>query len=146
MNRHILRKHATRERLFCPICEKVLDGAMKLETHLKNHENKEIFHCLVCDAMLKTYFGLCTHVESVHKLEKHETTCTCDLCGVDYYSTKRLDTHMKTDHSGIYKCFEKTCSKRFSTLESLKRHFLLHHKQSVEVRLLKVLFFTFPLI
>lgn len=133
------RTHTQKKRLFCPICRKVFDGPWKLKTHLRTHEKKEKFQCLFCNAVFAYYGTLCTHVDHFHKFEKQIAACTCDLCGVDYYSTTRLDSHMKSNHSGVYKCFDERCRSRFQHVISLKNHFLIHHKESVEVKLLKIL-------
>lgn len=136
---HLKRTHNQRERLFCPICRKVFDGPWKLKIHLRTHEKKETFQCLICNTIFKFYGSLGIHVDNFHKFEKQKATCTCDLCGMDYYSTTRLDSHMKSDHSGVYKCFYQSCSSRFENVGALRRHCLGHHKQSVEVKLSKIL-------
>lgn len=87
--------------------------------------------------MYKNYGSLCIHIELFHESEKLKATCTCDICGVDYYSTTRLDSHMKSEHTGSYKCFYQSCPSRFENVGAIRRHFLGHHKQSVEVRLTK---------
>lgn len=138
-NRHVHKEIQSSE---CQICGKVFDRAANLKFHLASHKDKEKFKCAICAAELKGYGGLCQHVEQCHDIEKTKITLTCDLCDSKYYSTERLDDHMRSKHCGSYRCLDRNCTLRFRRKHKVKFHLKHHHNWSVKVKLIEIIINT----
>lgn len=130
---HMKNKHI-KKPCKCLTCGKIFERAVNLEAHLVTHRDNGGFECSICGAVLKRYKGLCCHIERYHKIEKEKISCTCDLCGMKYFSSKQLDIHMRMEHKGLFKCLEKSCTSRFCTADSAKFHFLSIHKRDIKVK------------
>lgn len=119
----------------CELCGEAFNRAADLKTHLLYHKKQEGVPCLICGAILSHYYQLSLHIERKHEFEKSNITFTCDLCDEKYFTTTRLDYHMKNKHCGVHKCFENSCRSRFDNRDSMKKHVMSAHKRNLEVKL-----------
>lgn len=135
-----LTHHSSKsKKVSCNYCSKVYSNTYKLKVHQRTYHKgkKQKFGCSVCDlksSNFSTYRTLMNHVESHHLKERNKTTFTCDVCGVEYYSTTKLDQHMNIDHAGPFKCLDKKCTRAFKGIPSRKHHYLYFHSQDIKVR------------
>lgn len=126
---HMNARHSV-NKVKCEICHKVYDSKTKFNLHFRTVHNKErqTFECLLCGSKswkYKEYKSLKAHVEKSHSMDKSKITLTCDLCGEEFYSIKRLKNHMNSNHVvGPFKCFEKRCQMAFKGSQQRKNHYL----------------------
>lgn len=81
----------------------------------------------MCANSFKNYANLCHHVENIHVIHKKNMSCTCDICGVEYYSLLHLESHMKYFHIARYKCIDKSCKERFNDYSKRRQHYSKIH-------------------
>lgn len=120
------------EEIACKICKKVYQNVFKMRHHMLIHRTQR-FECPICVSDFKHYGKLQEHVESSHPEKKSEIICTCDVCGITYYSKLQLNKHMRIDHTGPFKCFDKSCFKWFSGAVVRNNHFMSFHSRDIKV-------------
>lgn len=136
---HLDGKHSVKKNK-CRTCNKVYDSKIKLNLHIRTVHNKErqTFECSLCSSKscrYKDYKTLRAHVEKHHFKEKFKITWTCDICGEEFYSKKRLDNHINNVHVGPFKCFDNNCKTAFKGSQSRKNHYLFYHNQDIKASL-----------
>lgn len=130
--RHIALKH-TFEKSQCEICKKIFDNKTKMEIHSKrNHEVLPEYKCQFCEAKYNVYIIFHKHIKNHHPFHKFKIQCFCDICGEEFFSKTRLESHMKLDHLGPFKCFDAKCIKSFTTAATRKKHYLALHNSDHE--------------
>lgn len=95
--------------------------------------------CLLCDRKVKAYVTLCRHIEKRHFKDKSKTTFVCDVCGKYYFIKLRLEFHMRFEHFGSFKCFDKSCRKSFTQNNSRRTHFFQFHNNDRKVSKISIL-------
>lgn len=129
-----MQRHQT-EKIKCKICLKVYISKQSLSSHMRKvHLKKKLkFECSICHVNYKYNDSLRDHVTMFHFKEKHKVTYKCDICGVEELVKFRMENHINSAHTKPFKCFEKTCLKRFITNNARKVHHLSTHSQDLEV-------------
>lgn len=123
-----------------------LSSSLKINKHFKrglkelnqtsegvDNSNKAKFECFLCKSKHMSYSALCYHINKRHSNQKSKITFSCDLCGEEYFYKLTLDTHMGTNHTGPFKCFDENCRKSFAAKRKRKNHFLSFHNNDLEV-------------
>lgn len=133
LQNHLIRIH-TATKVKCSICFKVFIGEQQLKVHQKKHKNVKYLTCSICGYNFKENRGLQRHVVKYHEAMKLQMKCTCDFCGIQYFSKQQMDGHMKHMHVGSFKCFFRGCTSRFVTFRNRRNHYLSYHNNDIEVR------------
>lgn len=129
---HLTRHHIA-TKVECKLCCKVFIGEQQMKVHQKKHKNVKHHTCKICGDEFKEYRSFQSHVIKYHKAMKLQMKCTCDICGLQYYSKHHMDSHMKQKHVGSFKCFIKGCTKRFTEFYNRRKHYLCYHNNDLEV-------------
>lgn len=129
-----IEKHKN-EKFECKICFKLYSRSMALKTHILHihSDSKSMFECLICFKSFHTYAVLQNHIKKLHAVLKNTIKCTCDKCGVQYYSKTHLQKHLSRSHLQPFKCLHEKCPKRFYNSTVRRKHHLLKHKENIEV-------------
>lgn len=137
MLRHMNSQHMNMQVSECKICKKVFADKFKLNYHLKMvHLDHQKYGCSICEKRYNVYKLLDSHIKREHPMKLMKTMCSCDICGVEYLSKLRLEVHIKMDHIGPFKCFDKKCRKSFLVGTIRRKHYFKCHSQNLEVRLI----------
>ena len=95
---------------------------------------KTSFKCEICDYSSSRKFEIKQHVESVHEGKK---SFKCKLCCYSSNEKFKVNQHFESVHEEkkLHKC--QICVKRFTFMDSLKRHVI--HTQGEEALQMKIL-------
>lgn len=122
---HMNKSHNNQE-IKCEKCNKVFTSISKHNEHqLETHSR--LFDCLMCNDRFKNYDHVLYHVKTVHFKENKVVFCTCDICGIEYYSALHMENHMKNFHIARYKCIDETCREGFNNYRKMKQHYSKIH-------------------
>ncbi|XP_021966719.2 gastrula zinc finger protein XlCGF26.1 [Folsomia candida] len=157
MRVHFRRRHTTRERKFkCYFCPKDFVSWQYLTGHVRVHTNEKPYSCAQCAETFKGT-GLkhqhlrlhhttrkrlqCPHCENTYllrtNLETHITQShdpdlvRCGLCKLSLPSRKKLENHIRAEHTkeNPYPC--KICRVETASYKLLKRHVIQNHKNTL---------------
>lgn len=126
------------EECKCTICKKLCVNQEKLKQHIKKmHAGKrERKHkCAICGASYKNYADLKKHfAKNISNHSSQNTTYSCDLCDAKFLSKQRIEDHIISDHSKLFKCFDKKCFKSFNDWQTRRDHYLTFHSTDKKVK------------
>lgn len=119
---HMKRYHESRRN--CLVCSKVFANIRDKDQHMYKEHSQEMqwYKCDRCPLKFKLKRLLIEHHKRVHLKEKN---VTCEICGMTFFSTGRLNLH-KVRHSDA-KPFEcATCGKKFPRKFAMELHVRIH--------------------
>lgn len=148
----ILRHEGKRDwsRFPCSECHKSFRTSFQLKTHQNMHNRQKWFQCEICQKKLASNCSLNSHIAIVHggkgkcqlcniqfdttkQLKLHFSTThnisrreECVFCSADYINNHNLEKHLRTHtHETPYHC--PRCTDSFNQLISLERHYRSRH-------------------
>lgn len=120
--------HMGRPQFQCTECDKAFLYNHLLAAHMRLHTGEKPYVCAVCDEAFALAAQRQRHIKTTHqqiKVEKVQTSFTCDECGRLFRDRRLFANHLKI-HSGDrpYKC--EHCDKAFITQSDCKKHLRIH--------------------
>ncbi len=133
----------------CEVCNKKFEHKSNLDHHLIVHSEFKPFVCTVCGLRFKWKEGkqvhlkkqhadvdatcdLCSKTMKIHLLAKHKKTdhkpvqtFKCDICGKQFDTKGKRNTHVKRVHEKPLEC--NVCHKKFGTNQKLTVHQRTHN-------------------
>ncbi|XP_020897216.1 gastrula zinc finger protein XlCGF29.1-like [Exaiptasia diaphana] len=88
-----------------------------LDTGIPLQENT----CPICDKVFNRAKDCKYHIKGCKE-------CACDVCGLTFKHTAKLDRHQKKEHLGTFNCT--VCNKTFAEKRNLKRHQSIHSNKN----------------
>ncbi|XP_028160813.1 zinc finger protein 814-like isoform X2 [Ostrinia furnacalis] len=113
---HVNKIHLQIKPYSCDMCEKQFYTEFNLNCHKKVHNLLAKEKCIFCNKTLKCRRDLVVHIRKHIGVQPY----TCPVCGQTFYSSNKVEKHMKTTHGGKFCC--KLCKTIFPTKFSLKDH------------------------
>ena len=124
------------EAFQCNTCGKEYKNKRSFKAHKKthveivHHHNNEVFPCNICGKEFKYKPNLGTHIKTHLGIKRRKETkdFPCMVCGKQYARDKKLQEHISIVHHGErrFECGNIECGKKFTRLNALKQHNLLH--------------------
>jgi len=128
LERH-MKSHLGIKDFQCIDCGKLFSAESSLRQHVDIHNNK-VFPCNRCGKEFKYKPNLNTHIKTHLGIKRRKETkdFPCMVCGKQYARDKKLQEHISIVHHGErrFECGNIECGKKFTRLNALKQHNLLH--------------------
>ena len=144
LQRHVDADHLSRKPFTCEevdrltgeLCSLGFDTHSQIANHKRRtHGNVKFFECLLCSfdepsgPNFASHAELQAHVASIHPP-------FCDICQAGFFSSRGLEDHVQSQHSGqsvgerkTIVCPEPDCDKRFTKQSNLNAHSKQVHGQ-----------------
>ncbi|CAG7838471.1 unnamed protein product [Allacma fusca] len=125
-----MRTHGADEQLSCDKCDKKFTLNNTLAAHRKIHEKeKQKLKCPICNKMVSQKRAMEAHLHRHHVKDYEVSTVVCDICKKSFDSPLILMSHMEV-HGGEYECSVPTCRKTFKSCTLLGNHEKIHNSNA----------------
>ena len=85
------------DQFTCHICAKGFPRSANLIRHLRTHTGEQPYRCSDCDRCFSISSNLKRHINAVH--HSSFVTVSCSLCGVAFTQLKKLQSHVRREHT-----------------------------------------------
>uniref|UniRef100_A0A1B6C8F1 C2H2-type domain-containing protein n=1 Tax=Clastoptera arizonana TaxID=38151 RepID=A0A1B6C8F1_9HEMI len=122
-----MRRHTGEKPYECNVCNRRFARQDKLLTHKRTHTGEKPYRCNLCNYATTDSGPLRKHL----RIHSDERPHKCQMCPYRARDSSQLTVHLRT-HTGDcpFVCRIESCKRAFKTSSDLKRHNVVHAKNS----------------
>ena len=114
----------------CNICKMNFAERKHLRIHMNTHTRETHFSCDQCESQFTNTMALKQHRIRTHDDKSKKKRFACVQCSKSFTSLIGLSTHIQRLHTTVRSFSCDHCTKKFVDKSDLKRHEIVHSKES----------------